>query len=376
MVQDANGEVSMSRDELSVDMSSLMQEASAASVSAPSISPGTSVPQPDADDGFEAPDSPFWSDSNKEFGDLNFDEAKAPDNANKTATSRADEAAKSAALTYKANGKEHTLDLSNPEVVADVQRKLAMADGMKKAFAEQAKTKQQMVEMQAQLAEAREFKDSWDKLEQLKYDKSKLFEVLTGQKYDDLIQEEVAKHNIKTMGTDEDRQLLTQQERIKALEDRLKFGEEKTAKEVAHADKRKAAAEKAQEAAQQEQLKTSIDREFFKNVDASMADDVKELVYQKSILDLKKLHKTYGKVTNKMVEKTFAENSKRLKSFQQEALNTIESKAIDSKKQTATAAAQAASTKNYQGDADMAKLAKLNPTDLFRAFKFQNSKSK
>lgn len=364
------------RDELSVDMSSVMKEASAFSSPAPEPTQSSSVPQPDADDGFEAPDSPFWSDPNKEFGDLGFDEAVAPDNANKTATNRADEAAKSAALTYKANGKEHTLDLSKPEVVAEVQRKLAMADGMKKAFAEQAKVKQQMAEMQAQLAEAREFKESWDKLEQLRYDKSKLIEVLTGQKYDDLIQEEVAKHNIKTMGTDEERQLLTQQERIKALEERLKFGEEKTAKEIANAEKQKAAAEKAQEAAQQEQLKTSIDREFFKNVDDSMADDVKELVYQKSILDLKKLHKTYGKVTNKMVEKTFAENSKRLKSFQQEAVDTQVSKALDSKKQTATAAAQAASTKNYQGDADLAKLASLNPTDLFRAFRFQNSKSK
>lgn len=364
------------RDELSVDMASVMKEASAFSSPTPDSAQDSSVPQPDAADSFEAPDSPFWSDPNKEFGDLGFDEAVAPANANKTATSRADEAAKAAALTYKANGKEHTLDLSKPEVVAEVQRKLAMADGMKKAFAEQAKVKQQMAEMQTQLAEAREFKESWDKLEQLRYDKSKLIEVLTGQKYDDLIQEEVAKHNIKTMGTDEERQLLTQQERIKALEERLKFGEEKTAKEIALAEKQKAAAEKAQEAAQQEQLKTSIDREFFKNVDDSMADDVKELVYQKSILDLKKLHKTYGKVTKKMVEKTFAENSKRLKSFQQEAVDTQVSKALDSKKRTATAAAQAASTKNYQGDADLAKLASLNPTDLFRAFRFQNSKSK
>jgi hypothetical protein len=370
------------KNELSVDMTSLFNEASQSSSAPVQSSPQVDVSQPISDDGFEPDESSFWNDPNKEFGkflgldgsdEQTADEADAAPQAKQ---SKADQAVKSAELTYKANGKEHKLDLSKPEVIAEVQKKLAMADGMNKAFAEQAKYKQQMQSLQAELEEAKEYRDSWNKLENLRYDKAKMLEVLTGQKYEDFIAEEVAKHNIKTMGSEEERQMLTQQERIRQLEDRLKLGEEQTKKQQLESDRRRAAAEKAEEAAKQEWLKTGIEREFFKNVDDSMSDDVKELVYQKSILDLKKLHKTYGKLTNKMVEKTFAENSKRLKTYHQETVDTEVTKALGNKKQTATIAAKAASTKNYQPDLDNINLANLPADKLFQYFKFKNGKSK
>jgi hypothetical protein len=368
-------------NELHVDMAAEFKAAAAQSTPAPTVSTG-SIPQPDASDDFEAPDPSFWSDPNEQFGKLFGDDSgqsdkTAPEVApQKTASDRADKAAAAGILTYKANGKEQALDLSKPEVLEDVKRRLAMADGMNKAFAEQAKTTQKMKAIEAELAEAREYRDSWNKLEDLRYDKSKLLEVLTGQKYEDFIAEEVAKHNIKTMGSDEERSLLAQQEKIKQLEDRLRLGEDKATKEKLAAEKRKQEAEKAEESAKQEWLKTTVEREFFKNVDESMADDVKEMVYQKSILDLKKLRKEYGKLTNKMVEKTFAENSKRLKNFYKDTVDTEVSKVLGDKKQDAAAAAQRASTKNYQPDVENSNLANLPADKLFQAFRFMNSKNK
>jgi hypothetical protein len=366
-------------DALTVDMAAAFKEAQA---SDPGPSTPGNVSQPDSTDDFTADSPSFWSDQKSEFDKLfgeggpSDDPSKEEPASGKTAGDRADKAAAVGSITYKANGKEHSLDLSKPEVMEDVRRRLAMADGMTKAFADQAKTKQQMKSLESELLEAKEYRDSWNKLEDLRHDKAKLLEVLTGQKYDDFIAEEVAKHNIRTMGSDEERAILAQQEQIRQLEARFKLGEEKSRKEQAEADKRKQQAEKAEESAKQEWLKTNIEREFFKNVDDSTSDDVKEMVYQKSILDLKKFQKEYGKITNKAIEKIFAENSKRLKNFYQDTVNTEVSKALDNKKQTATAAAQAASSKNYQADTSNTNLSNLPADKLFQYFKFKNGNAK
>lgn len=363
------------KNELSVDMSTAMQEATI-SPSAPQV-PST-VSQPDSSDDFVAPEPSFWDDPSKELGkslglDLG-DEPAADEPA--PAVAKAEQAAAAAQITYKANGKEHVLDLSKPEVIEEVRKKLAAADGANKAFAEKAKAEQQLKALQAEIEQAREYQESWNKLESLKYDKAKLLEVLTGQKYDDFIAEEVAKYNIKTMGTEEERRLLEQQERIRLLEERLRLGEDKIKKEAEAAERKRLAAEKAEAAAKQAELETSVKHEFFKNVDDGMADDVREMLYQKSILDLKKLHKEYGKLTQKMIAKTFADNSKRLKSLHSAAVDTQNLKATDNKKQAATAAAQAASTKNYDSDLENVNLANLPADKLFQLLRFTNSRRK
>jgi murein DD-endopeptidase MepM/ murein hydrolase activator NlpD len=368
-------------NELSVDIAAEI----AALNSSQAPAPQADIPQPAATDDFEVPDPSFWDDPSKEFGDvLGLDagkqDAKAPGqpagDATKTAAARADEAAKAAAavITYKSNGKEKTIDLTKPEAVEDLKRKLAIAEGNEKAFETAAQYKQKMQAMEAELKQAREAAQLWDKVEALRYDKAKLIELFTGQKYDDFIGEEVAKHNIKTMGTEEERRLLEQQDRIRALEERLKLGEEMTKKQAAEAEKKKQAAEAAKAEAQQEWLKTNIDREYFRHTDGIQDDSVKELVYQKSILDIKKMYKEYGKVTNKMVEKAFADNAKRLKVFHEQTVDASTTKALDSKRQAASVAAEAASTKNYEADVETSNLANLSPDKLFKALKFLNSK--
>lgn len=367
-------------NELSVDIAAEIAALNSSSAPAPTAD----IPQPAPADDFEVPDPSFWSDPSKELGGIlgladGDKSAKTPaqqpaDQAPKTAATRADEAAKAAAITYKSNGKEKVLDLSKPEVIEDIKRKLAIADGKEKAFDAAAQYKQQMQAMEAELKQAREAAQLWDKVEALRYDKAKLIELFTGQKYDDFIGEEVAKHNIKTMGTEEEKRLLEQQDRIRALEERLKLGEEMTKKQAAEAEKKREAAEAAKAEAQQEWLKTNIEREYFRHTDAIQDDSVKELVYQKSILDIKKMYKEYGKVTNKMVEKAFADNAKRLKAFHEQTVEANTSKALDSKRQAATVAAEAASTKNYDADVEMSNLANLSPDKLFKAMKFLNSK--
>jgi len=368
-------------NELSVDIAAEIAALNASSAPAPQAD----IPQPAPADDFEVPDPSFWDDPSKELGDvLGLDagnkDASAPakpaDQTPKTAAARADEAAKAAAqaIAYKSNGKEKVLDLTKPETIEEIKRKLAIADGKEKAFDAAAQYKQQMQAMEAELKQAREAAQLWDKVEALRYDKAKLIELFTGQKYDDFVQEEVAKHQIKTMGTEEEKRLLEQQDRIRALEERLKLGEEMTKKQAAEAEKKRQAAEAAKSEAQQEWLKTNIEREYFRHTDAIQDDSVKELVYQKSILDIKKMYKEYGKVTNKMVEKAFADNAKRLKAFHEQTVDANTSKALDSKRQAASAAAEAASTKNYDADIETSNLANLSPDKLFKAMKFLNSK--
>lgn len=329
--------------------------------------------QPSAADDFEAPEAAFWGDESSKELDKSIAAKEGQATAKPAAATEAAKAA-AAAIAYKSNGKEKVLDLSKPETIEEIKRKLAIADGKEKAFDTAAQYKQQMQAMEAELKQAREAAQLWDKVEALRYDRAKLIELFTGQKYDEFIQDEVAKHNIKTMGTEEEKRLLEQQERIRALEERLKLGEEQGKKQAAEAEKKRQAAEVAKSEAQQEWLKTNIEREYFRHTDGIQDDSVKELVYQKSILDIKKMYKEYGKVTNKMVEKAFTDNAKRLKAFHEQTVDANTSKALDSKRQAASVAAEAASTKNYEDDVEMSNLANLPPDKLFKALKFFNKK--
>lgn len=283
-------------------------------------------------------------------------------------------------LTTKANGKEIQLDLSNPEHLEKIQKAVAAYEGTQKAFAKAAKTEQQASlkakQLEAELQEARQYKESWDKLEQLRHDKGKLIELLTGQSYEDFIQKEVERQQILKYGTEEERALVHQSERASALETKLKAMEEAARRREEEAQRAAKIAQEAQDAAANEQVKTQLQKSFFDHVKSELPDDLKQMVYQKTILDLKKLHKEYGRVTNKMIDKTMSDNAKRLSAFQETTVQSELSKAVENKKQTATAQAQAASTKNYEPDVEGINLASLTPDKLFQAMKFLNRKSK
>lgn len=329
------------------------------------------------DSDIEVPDSPFWSKEEEIVPGFKVKTEQKPE------AQKPEESAKGSApnvLTAKANGKEIQLDLSNPEHLARVQKAVAAFEGTQKAFAKAAKVEQQAElkakQLEAELQEARQYKDSWDKLEQLRHDKGKLLELITGQSYDDFIQKEVERQQILKYGTEEEKALVQQSERATVLEQKLKAMEAAASKREEDAQRAAKIAQEAQDAAANEQVKSQLQKSFFDHVKAELPDDLKQLVYQKTILDLKKLHKEYGRVTNKMIDKTMSDNAKRLSTFQESSVQSELNKAVENKKQTATAQAQAASTKNYEQDVEGLNLASLTPDKLFQAMKFLNRKSR
>jgi hypothetical protein len=365
-------------NELTVDLAAATKEFAAqnavhADSPAAEHAPTGINPEPiqSIDSDIEVPDSPFWSSEEQMFPDVKGSKPKQ-----KAEVAAAAPKVNDKLLTYKANGKEHQLDLSNPQHMDIIKKRLAEADGMSKAFAKAAKAEQRLKEREAELEQARKYKESWDKLEQIRHDKAKMVELLTGESYEDFVKREAEKRQIMELGTEEEKQLVRQQDRIKDLETRLQLFEERTRREAADAEARAQKAAEAEDRARNEQFKANIEREFFKNVDDSVPDDLKQLIYQKTILDLKGMYKQYGQVTNKMVSKAMADNARRLKSFKEEAVNTEVNKALENTKQAATAKAQAASTKNYENDVEGINLASLSPDKLFQYLKFQNRKSK
>lgn len=321
------------------------------------------------DSDIEVQDSNFWTKDEDTFKDVkgSFEQESKP-------VAKKQEAAKSGLLTYKANGKEVQLDFNNPEHLAQIQKRMSEADGMSKAFAKAAKAEQRTKELDAELTESRKYKDSWDKLEGLRHDKAKLLELIVGEPYEEFIKKESDKRQIMEMGTEEEKQLVRQQGRIGELEERLKLFEESTNKQARETEARTTAAKEAEESAKNEQFKATLEREFFKHVDDSIPDDLKQFVYQKTVLDLKKMYEKYGQITNKMVSKAMSNNANRLKSYKTEAVNTEVNKAIHDKKQDATTKAQEASTKNYEPDVEGINLSSLSPDKLFKYLQFKNKR--
>jgi hypothetical protein len=262
-------------------------------------------------------------------------------------------------IKFKANGEDIELPLE------EAQKRLSLAEGARQALQDRAKLSKENKLLQEQAKELAKYKDTWDKLESVKHDRQKLFEMITGEPYDDLIRKESERREIYQNGTEEQKQLLAQAERVQRLEREIELEKTRKDSESKRIDQQRYEAEK-------QQVRTVMEKEFYKHdlpTDLAPAaqSKLKAMLWKQSTDDLKQYHKEYGKITNKMVEKAFADNAALLKGGLKASVDKQVADVREATKQSAKENAQLASTKN-SGTAIDPKLASMNPSDLFKFF--------
>lgn len=292
-------------------------------------------------------DNPFWDQG--DAAQRSKDET--PKSETKTDAPKRDGAE---TITYKANGKEVKIS------VAEAAKKLALVDGAQKAFSEKAKLQEKLQKVESDTAELAKYKETWERLEGLKGDKKRLYEVITGERFDDMLTREREKQDLYAKASPEARAAMDAEERIRALE-------ASAARDREDRDSKLKQAEEREYNAESKYMQTQLEREFFKyqfpEDNPNVSNQLKRMLWRSSVADIKELSKGSA-VTPEIVAKAFRDNAKALQSFYRKEVDKGVSATLDKKKKDAEEKAQIASTRNYEQPAP-AELAKKNPMDLF-----------
>lgn len=270
---------------------------------------------------------------------------------------------------YKANGEDVELDISSEVGLAQIRKALEREAGMDKAFSQSAKLQKQIKQLQSDMASQNKYKENWDKIEDLKHDRKALLELITGESYEDVMAKEVARKNAYDLGTEDERRIIDYEQRLQDVEVGHK-------RDKARAERLAIEASEAESRAFELNLRSSMEREFFKQTsgmkfeDAAMGNKVKEAIWTMATNDLKAYQTKYGKLTPKMYQKAFSDNAKMIGNQAQAQIDSGVSKAIENRKKSAKEKAQLSSTRNYGQSLADTDLASLPPDKLFqRMFK-------
>jgi hypothetical protein len=185
-------------------------------------------------------------------------------------------------LTYKANGKDVQIDLTDPATLDALKQNLSFIDGARKAFSDKNKLRQEAKKLQSQMDELRGFKDSWEKLEDMRGNPEQLYEVLTGEKFTDMVQRKVDQKSIYNEASEEDRKIMDYEERIARMERDNKRASEQRQKELAEA-------QSVRRDAAKRELKSRMEQEFNKYDifgEDPNSNRARKMLWQSAIYDL------------------------------------------------------------------------------------------
>lgn len=242
-------------------------------------------------------------------------------------------------ITFPANGKEEEISIE------DARKRLSMDAGSRKWTSDKDKLSRTLKERDVKIESLSKYKESWDKLEEVRHDKSKLFNLITGDDYNTFIDREVAKRELYKNGSEDEKRIMEQDSRIQELEARNE-------RDRAEIKKRQDAAEATEYEAEKIRMHNLMTEEFRKYDIGEVAPEVgnrlKKMLWQQSVAELKLYKNKYGKLTPQMYEKAFRENASALQKFTQEKVEVGVDKEIRSKKESAKTNAQLASTRNYK----------------------------
>jgi len=301
-----------------------------------------------------AANSQALEDALAEAGNWADDDAPATDEAGEPEV-ETDVPQAAGTIKFKANGQEQEISLEEAE------RRLSDYDGSRKWTSDKAKAVRELKQAREQLAEMQKYQESWNKLEEIKYDKAKLHKLITGEDYETYMDREIAKREMLRSGSEADKQILMQNEKIEQLEREQKRRE-------AEIDRRKQEAERREYDAEKMEMRTHIIDEIMnfalQEMRPEVANRLNKMIYQQSINDLQEMYQRYGKLTGKMYEKAVADNAAALQYFSKSGVEAGVDHAIKSKQETARQQAQLASTRNYSSGIDAADM-RSNPLDLF-----------
>ena len=318
------------------------------------------------DDSAEVPDSAFWEDGE----DLGDSYSEASDS--KSTDADADVPQNKGIITYKANGKDVSLNLNdlrnNVEAQQELTKKLALVDGARKAFSDKNKLRQRLKDAETSSSDLAKYKESWDKLEAMKEDPAELYKVLTGEDFESMVTRETEKRSIYSNASDEDQKIMDYEDRIRRMEIQSE-------REQARRNKDIEKAEAAKYAASKESMNTQLQKEFFKyefedSASPAAANKLRNMLWRNSVADVQDYLKQGYKFSDRMVNKAFKDNASAMQAFYKESIAKGTKQAATTQKANAQEKAAEAATKNYSTpDKKLDSLSMKDPISLFNAFR-------
>lgn len=341
----------MSQNELAVSPEEMAAAAQAeVTESAPVVETEQPISGIEADPEFEVT-SDFWNEGEAPESTSDSD----PEAESDTSQVLADQET----IKYKANGEEQEITLE------EAKKRLSLLEGSRKAFSDRAKLRKQYKEVKAQVDELQSYKDTFDKLERIKNNPAQLFEAITGESYAEFLNRELEKRHAYQSATPEQQRAMEAEERLRLIEQQMQLEKQDREKREQEAETKLFKAEKSQ-------LQGRLEREFFKhelpNDNPQVANKLRKMLWRNALADLKDYHNNGYKLTDKVIQKAFADNSSALQYYYGQQVEKGVSTAINKKKESAKEKAQIASTRNYQAPIDSS-ISKLDPMSLFNRFK-------
>lgn len=261
-------------------------------------------------------------------------------------------------ITYRANGKD--VKISREEAA----KKLALVDGAKRAFDKQASLQKQLDAVKKEQDELVKYRETWEKLERIGKDHKRLYETLTGERFDDMLSREMQRKSAYQNASEDERRAMDSEERLRTLESQAQ-------QDRSERDKRVKDAEEREFKAETKYMQTQLEREFFKyqfpDDKPNVSNQLKRMLWRSTVADLKDYDKQGHDVTPDLIKRAFRDNATALQSFYKTEVDKGVKQVTEQKKKDATEKAQLASTRNYS-NTNVRDLAGKDPMSLFRAF--------
>lgn len=351
-------------NELAVDIETATQEL-ANPVNADAVVEGaleTSEPDPELSSDVDVENDGFWHD-NEDGVSASEEEASPPSDDSDDVPQEQDS---DGIIEYKVNGKSVKLDLSSDEDRAKLAKQLSLVDGARKAFSDKNKLRQQLKQERERAEEMNQYKSNWDKLESIKDDRAQLFETITGESWDAMIQNEVEKRRLY-----DEADPATQ--RAMEYEERLQRAERERDRERKLRDEQFRKAEEMEYNAEKLGTRTKLEQEFrkyeFKQPNEAANNRLRKMLWRSSLGDIQEYVKQGHEISEKVVRKAFRDNAKALQSFYKTSVSRESKKQIQQQKQDTKQKAEEAATKNFSNNEDLSSLVGKDPMSIFQSFR-------
>lgn len=267
-------------------------------------------------------------------------------------------------LTYTANGKEFSATLE------DAKKALSMMKGARRAFSDRAKLKREVASLKKDAEDGAQFKKYWEEIMAKSKNPKEAWEALTGQSFDQVLENELQRRQLYANATDEQKQMFEYEDRFNEMQSKLTRFEDEAAR------KQRELSEKASDARKQH-LSGLMEPVFFEHsekfesmgLSKAELNDVNDMLWNKSIRDMKKAINAGYKPNRAVVKKIFDRNARILLRDNKDQVDQGVKQELARKREDAKTKAQVASTQNYSGPLNMNDLVKKNPKDLFELFK-------
>lgn len=344
-----------SQNELAVDMAAAAQQV-IVDTAAEEVSDAQA--SANMEETIDVPDAPFWGE-----GDEQSDDSETASSGEHPETSDSEpqvqDVSPDGTITYTVDGETKTISL------AEAQKELSLVGGARRAFTDSAKLRKQLSASTKELTESRKFRESWDKLEDLKHEPEKLYEVIMGRPFTEFLKEVEDRVKLYSGASPEEKIALDQESEIRRL--RQDVDREKRQRDR---DNKKATDDKYE--ADKTRMQTNLERSFFKHEvkvdDPQTANEVKEMHWLKSVADLKKLDKQGVEITQKVIDKVYGDNAAVLRSFYSKSADKTIKEQSTKRSETAKSKAQLASVGNVKSSVSK-NLTKQDPLSLFHTLK-------